>query len=101
MNTYKEVDGEILPAYTGVNQPIYAHGAARDTEMPHDSYQEVSAPDATATASSPGGAVVENTRPEVPQEVRDITAARRAEQAKKRENDLLERFLDLQRQRYK
>ena len=32
-NYYKEVDGEILPAYDGVNQPRYTR---RDEEMPHD-----------------------------------------------------------------
>lgn len=34
--TYVEVDGEIMPSYTGVNAPRYAHGEALDTEPPHD-----------------------------------------------------------------
>lgn len=33
---HKEVDGDVLPAYTGVNVPHYARGAAHDTDVPHD-----------------------------------------------------------------
>jgi hypothetical protein len=33
MQNYVERDGEILPAYNGVNQPRYS---GQDTEMPHE-----------------------------------------------------------------
>ena len=47
MQNYVERDGEILPAYNGVNQPVYAK---RDTEMPHefpDAEPETDTPEVT------------------------------------------------------
>lgn len=44
MSEYKEIDGEILPSYTGPNAPRYLRGDARDTEMPHD-FGDVDAPE--------------------------------------------------------
>lgn len=36
MNTFDEANGEIVPSFTGVNQPSYPRGNKRDMEMPHE-----------------------------------------------------------------
>lgn len=41
MNTFHEHEGEIVPSYTGVNQPRYPRGSKQDAEMPHDIYEGV------------------------------------------------------------
>lgn len=88
---YREHEGDILPAYDGVNQPRYPRGNDRITaheDMPHPEFLEL------------GGEVVALTKPDIPESVRECTAEYRAREAARIADDPFERFLAHQRQRY-
>lgn len=81
-----------------------SYEAARDlgyTPTPDEAEAAIAGADRLAEAVKKSGeTTLSATKPEIPQNIRDLIDQNRAERQRQLEQDPMERFLDLQRQRY-